>query len=87
MGHYRLLHVPDQLSAETYQSIIEEPAIREVLELIKSSTIVIHGIGDAKTMAERRKTPLEEMKKLNKTKRWRKRLGITLISTETSCIK
>lgn len=64
MGHYRLLHVPDQLSNETYQSIIEEPAIKEVLELIKSSTIVIHGIGDAKTMAERRKTPPEEMKKI-----------------------
>ncbi|MGG3842047.1 sugar-binding transcriptional regulator [Anoxybacillus kestanbolensis] len=64
MGHYRLLHVPDQLSNETYQSIIEEPAIKEVLELIKSSTIVIHGIGDAKTMAERRKTPPEDMKKI-----------------------
>ncbi|ACJ34874.1 MULTISPECIES: sugar-binding transcriptional regulator [Anoxybacillus] len=68
MGHYRLLHVPDQLSAETYQSIIEEPAIKEVLELIKSSTVVIHGIGDAKTMAERRKTPPEEMKKIEHNK-------------------
>lgn len=64
MGHYRLLHVPDQLSAEAYHSIIEEPAIKEVLDLIKSSTIVIHGIGDAKTMAERRKTPPEDMKKI-----------------------
>jgi central glycolytic genes regulator len=66
MGRYRLLHVPDQLSTEAYQSIIEEPAIKEVLELIKASSIVIHGIGDAKTMAERRKTAPEEMEKIEK---------------------
>ncbi|HZG61670.1 MAG TPA: sugar-binding transcriptional regulator [Anoxybacillus sp.] len=64
MGNYRLLHVPDQLSDEAYQSMIEEPAIKEVLELIRSSNMVIHGIGDAITMAERRKTPREEIEKI-----------------------
>jgi central glycolytic genes regulator len=64
MGNYRLLHVPDQLSDEAYQSMIEEPAIKEVLELIRSSNMVIHGIGDAITMAERRKTAQEEMEKI-----------------------
>ncbi|MBA2871384.1 central glycolytic genes regulator [Anoxybacillus calidus] len=64
MGNYRLLHVPDQLSDEAYQSMIEEPAIKEVLELIRSSNMVIHGIGDAITMAERRKTAREEMAKI-----------------------
>jgi central glycolytic genes regulator len=64
MGNYRLLHVPDQLSNEAYQSMIEEPAIKEVLELIKSANIVIHGIGDAITMAKRRKTAPEDMKKI-----------------------
>ncbi|MDX8360642.1 MULTISPECIES: sugar-binding domain-containing protein [Bacillaceae] len=64
MGNYQLLHVPDQVSTEAYQSIIEEPAIKEVLTLIKSSSIVIHGIGDAKTMAIRRKTSDEDMKKI-----------------------
>ncbi|MFC0274630.1 sugar-binding transcriptional regulator [Metabacillus herbersteinensis] len=64
MGNYRLLHIPDQLSQEAYHSIIEEPSIKELLEMMKSSSMVIHGIGDAKTMAERRKTPLEEYKKI-----------------------
>ncbi|MFD2617766.1 sugar-binding transcriptional regulator [Terrilactibacillus laevilacticus] len=53
-GRYRLLHVPDQLSEESYQTLIEEPSIHEVLHLIHSATIVVHGIGDARTMALRR---------------------------------
>jgi central glycolytic genes regulator len=65
-GNYRLLHVPDYLSNEAYQSIIEEPAIKEVLQLIKSSSMVVHGIGDAITMAERRKTTKEDMEKIKK---------------------
>lgn len=63
-GNYRLLHVPDYLSNEAYQSLIEEPAVKEVLQLIQSANIVIHGIGDAITMAKRRKTPEEEMAKI-----------------------
>ncbi|WLR41424.1 sugar-binding transcriptional regulator [Bacillus carboniphilus] len=62
--NYRLLHVPDQLSQEAYRSIIEEPAIKEILTLIRSSNMVIHGIGEAKTMAERRKTSLADMEKI-----------------------
>ncbi|WP_078378971.1 sugar-binding transcriptional regulator [Sutcliffiella halmapala] len=63
-GNYRLLHIPDQLSHESYQSMIEEPSIKEVISLIKNSSMVIHGIGDAKTMAERRKTAHEDMLKI-----------------------
>ncbi|MFB6468625.1 sugar-binding transcriptional regulator [Cytobacillus sp. Hz8] len=53
---HRVLYVPDQVSQETYQSIMREPNIKEVLGLIKSASMVLHGIGEAKTMAERRKT-------------------------------
>ncbi|TCT18790.1 transcriptional regulator [Melghiribacillus thermohalophilus] len=63
-GSYRLLYVPDPLSEESYHSIIEEPSVREVLHYIRHADIVIHGIGDALTMAERRKTPADEMKKI-----------------------
>ncbi|WP_047984111.1 sugar-binding transcriptional regulator [Ornithinibacillus californiensis] len=56
-GDYRLLYVPDPISETSYQNIIQEPSIIEVLELIKNADIVLHGIGDALTMAERRKTP------------------------------
>ncbi|MCD5325297.1 MULTISPECIES: sugar-binding transcriptional regulator [Pontibacillus] len=58
-GTYRLLYVPDPLSEESYQTIIEEPSIKDVLELIRGAGVVVHGIGDAITMAERRKTPQE----------------------------
>ncbi|WP_096436927.1 sugar-binding transcriptional regulator [Alteribacter populi] len=63
-GEYRLLHVPDQLSKESYASLVEEPSVREILNLIRSATIVVHGIGEAKTMAERRQSSQEIVEKL-----------------------
>ncbi|MEN2768499.1 sugar-binding transcriptional regulator [Ornithinibacillus xuwenensis] len=60
-GDYRLLYVPDPLSEISYQNIIQEPSIIEILQLIKNANIVLHGIGDALTMAERRKTSSEVM--------------------------
>ncbi|MDC3412288.1 hypothetical protein NC797_00675 [Aquibacillus sp. 3ASR75-11] len=63
-GQYRLLHVPDPLSEESYQMIIGEPSVGEILELIRDAHVVIHGIGDALTMAQRRKTSLDNTKKI-----------------------
>ncbi|MBH0230946.1 sugar-binding transcriptional regulator [Halobacillus yeomjeoni] len=60
-GEYRLLYVPDPLSEESYQTIIEEPSIKEVLDIIRNAEIVIHGVGDALTMAERRKTSAKQL--------------------------
>ncbi|MFP7292148.1 sugar-binding transcriptional regulator [Bacillus safensis] len=64
-GTYKLLFVPGQLSEGAYSSIIEEPSVKEVLQTIKSSTMLIHGIGEAKTMAMRRNTPAEDLKKID----------------------
>jgi central glycolytic genes regulator len=61
---HRVLYVPDQVSPEIYESLIKEPDIHEVLEMIKSASMVLHGIGDAITMAERRKTRPEVIGKL-----------------------
>lgn len=61
---HRVLYVPDQVSNEMYQTIMKEPAIHEVLTLIKSANIVLHGIGNAITMAERRNTTVEDVDKL-----------------------
>lgn len=55
-GQYHLLHVPDQLNDESYHGLIEEPSVLEVLHLIHSSTMIVHGIGDAGTMAVRRRS-------------------------------
>lgn len=63
-GDYRLLYVPDPLSEETYQSIIQEPGVKEVLHMIKQADVVMHGIGDAITMAERRKTSNDVLERL-----------------------
>ncbi|SEA42609.1 central glycolytic genes regulator [Thalassobacillus cyri] len=63
-GDYRLLYVPDPLSEDTYHSITSEPSIKEILDLIKNSDTVIHGIGNALTMAERRRTPPEQVEKI-----------------------
>jgi len=61
---HRVLYVPDQVSKEMYQSMIKDPEIHEVLSLIKSANMVLHGIGDAITMAEQRKTSEKDMQKL-----------------------
>lgn len=64
-GHYRLLHVPDRLqSEEILSSLLADPAIREVLEMMRSARIVLHGIGDAVTMARRRKYSEPEIREL-----------------------
>jgi central glycolytic genes regulator len=54
-AQYRLLHVPDHLSEDAYQSLMLESGIVEVIQVIRSARIVVHGIGDAMVMARRRK--------------------------------
>jgi central glycolytic genes regulator len=54
-AQYRLLHVPDHLGEEAYSSLMQEPNIREIVEVIRSARIVLHGIGDAMVMARRRR--------------------------------
>ncbi|WP_050616387.1 sugar-binding transcriptional regulator [Bacillus testis] len=51
---YRVLYIPDQISDESYASIIKEPSVKEVITLIRKSDVVIHGIGEADAMAIRR---------------------------------
>jgi len=63
-GNYMVLYSPDQVTKEFYETFIQESSIREVLMRIKSADIVIHGIGDAMTMARRRMTSEEDMQKL-----------------------
>ncbi|MBT2217897.1 hypothetical protein KK120_19000 [Virgibacillus dakarensis] len=63
-GDYRLLYVPDPLSETSYQTMLNEPAINEILQLIRGSDVVLHGIGDALTMAKRRKTANEIIQQL-----------------------
>ncbi len=65
-GRYRMLHVPDHLGEEAYVSIMQEPGVREVVDMIRSARIVVHGIGDAITMAHRRKVAPGKMEEIRK---------------------
>ncbi|MFY1068187.1 sugar-binding transcriptional regulator [Candidatus Enterococcus leclercqii] len=60
-GDYRALYVPEQLSAATYRSLLTEPSIQEVLDLISHANCVIHSIGRAVHMAARRKMTEDEI--------------------------
>ena len=53
---YITLYLPDQLSETSLQLISQEPEIKLALEYLHQSTVVLHGIGDALTMANKRNT-------------------------------
>ncbi|MFM9328987.1 sugar-binding transcriptional regulator [Paenibacillus mesotrionivorans] len=54
-GQYRLMHVPDHLGEEAYLSLIQEPHIQEIIQVIHQARMLVHGIGEASVMARRRK--------------------------------
>ncbi|MGI6129121.1 MAG: sugar-binding transcriptional regulator [bacterium] len=53
-ANYRLLHLPDSLGAKAAAALAQEPEIREVLEVVRSASILLLGIGEAQAMAKRR---------------------------------
>lgn len=60
-AEYHLLHIPDEVSQETFERMVEEPSIKNVLGMIKTARIVVHGIGEAMTMAKRRHASPEDL--------------------------
>ncbi|GGH35793.1 sugar-binding transcriptional regulator [Paenibacillus segetis] len=63
---YSLLHVPDLLGKEAYQSLVHDPNIHDIVGMIRKARIVVHGIGDAMEMARRRKMELPMVEDLQK---------------------
>ncbi len=61
---YKLLNVPDNLSTESFEVLLREKEIKEVVEQIKKAQILILGIGRADKMAERRGLSGEEIASL-----------------------
>ncbi|WP_239255323.1 sugar-binding transcriptional regulator [Listeria ilorinensis] len=61
---HRVLYVPEQLGEEAYRSLLKEPAIQEGLSLVQSANVIVHGIGEAMTMAKRRHTGQDVMRKI-----------------------
>ena len=52
---YLQLYVPDSVSEDVLRKILEEDArVKQVVETIKSADILVHGMGQAQVMAEKR---------------------------------
>lgn len=66
-GTYKMLHAPDYLSDEAYHSLMADPSVQERVAEIRRARVVIHGIGQAMVMAERRHTA-ENVKQLLRQK-------------------
>ncbi|AYD41216.1 sugar-binding transcriptional regulator [Clostridium fermenticellae] len=93
-ANYRLLHVPDNLSDKALGTIVEEKDIREILDIIHSSNILIYGIGRADQMARKRGLSEDKVKKIYKAGGvgeafgyYFNRLGEVVYSTPTIGIK
>lgn len=67
-GKQRALYVPEHVSEKTYAPLLQEPSVQEVLQLIERSQGVLHSIGEAIAMAERREMPRETIKMLEEKK-------------------
>lgn len=53
-GQYRLIHLPDQLTAKAAEMLLNDPYTHSVIEEVKNSDILICGIGRAQEMADKR---------------------------------
>lgn len=63
-GSYHLLHASDTLSERILHSIMEDPEIQRVMELIKLVNMLVFGVGRADDMAKRRDLPHEALELL-----------------------
>lgn len=61
---YRMLHVPDPIGPQLFEQLQRDPLIADTLAQIARGTLLLHGIGDARTMAERRGLSAEQVKLL-----------------------
>lgn len=63
-ARYRQLYLPDSLGRATLQVLLQEKEIKEVIALINSARVLLHGIGTAEEMARFRGAGRTEMERL-----------------------
>lgn len=63
-GRHRVIHLPDTLDAAALQEMMKLPEIREPLEMLEKCDLVVHGVGRADVMAQRRQLSPEQMELL-----------------------
>ncbi len=57
-GHHRLMHLPDHLDEPALAELRKVREVNETLELLQRADVVLHGIGRADEMAEKRQLPV-----------------------------
>lgn len=62
--NYKTLYTPDFLSKDAIESLLKEPSIKSITELIEHIDILVFGIGRADIMAERRGLENDEIQDL-----------------------
>ncbi|WP_040224688.1 sugar-binding transcriptional regulator [Bhargavaea cecembensis] len=63
-GMWTPFHLPESLGEASYRTMLEEPYVRDAIELYDRAGCVIHGIGNALDIAERRGAPEAEIRSL-----------------------
>jgi len=66
-GGYRLMHVPDDVGEEAIATLMSEPHIREVVDIVRKARIAVHGIGEAYVMARRRRLDAASIERLRQS--------------------
>ena len=68
-GHnYQLLHAPDNIGQKALGELKKEPVVKNALDVIGKTSIIIHSIGNAFEMAYRRKSSKDILKVLEEKK-------------------
>lgn len=65
-GQYRVMHLPDTLDAAALQEMVKLPDVQETLDCLRHADLVVHGVGRADEMAQRRRLPPDMMELLRR---------------------
>ena len=63
-SNYKLLNIPDELGEESLKTLSQEPEIKNTLEFIQKTDVLVFGIGKADEMAKRRKLPQNKVNEI-----------------------
>ncbi|MBQ3422220.1 MAG: transcriptional regulator, partial [Romboutsia sp.] len=63
-SQYKLLNIPDHLGEESMKMLSQEPEIKNTLEFIQKTDILVFGIGKADEMAKRRRIPEDKVNEI-----------------------
>ena len=60
-SNYKLLNIPDELGEEAMKTLSQEPEIKNTLDYIQKTNVLVFAIGKASEMTKRRKLPEDKV--------------------------